>query len=129
MKTNVLSFIVDSSVLLAGHEALAHDGNACEAFNVPTREVSSESRYANTFASIQGSRMACINPGESDPILILHGQPTTSYLRRNAMPHLEGQGRLIEPDNIGHGLHYVQADQTFGIGRTIADFYRRLEQH
>ena len=35
--------------------------------------------------------------------VLLHGNPTSSYLWRNVIPHLEGTGRVIVPDLIGHG--------------------------
>ena len=41
--------------------------------------------------------------GEGDPIVFLHGNPTSSYLWRNVMPHLADQGRCIAPDLIGMG--------------------------
>lgn len=55
------------------------------------------------FKTINGKRMAYVEVGEGDPIVFLHGVPTSSYLWRNVMPHLEGQGRLIAPDLIGMG--------------------------
>ncbi len=39
--------------------------------------------------------------GEVEPIVFLHGNPTSSYLWRNVMPHLAEKGRLIAPDLIG----------------------------
>jgi haloalkane dehalogenase len=47
--------------------------------------------------------MAYVEHGSGDPIVFLHGNPTSSYLWRNVMPHLEGRGRLIAPDLIGMG--------------------------
>jgi len=47
--------------------------------------------------------MAYVDAGRGDPIVFLHGNPTSSYLWRNVMPHLEGRGRLIAPDLIGMG--------------------------
>ena len=41
--------------------------------------------------------------GSGDPIVFLHGNPTSSYLWRNIMPHVAGQGRCIAPDLIGMG--------------------------
>ena len=55
------------------------------------------------FKTIHGKRMAYIEEGSGDPIVFLHGNPTSSYLWRNVMPHLEGRGRLIAPDLIGMG--------------------------
>ena len=59
--------------------------------------------YTKKKAEILGSRMAYIDEGSGDPIVFLHGNPTSSYLWRNVMPHLEGQGRLVAPDLIGMG--------------------------
>lgn len=47
--------------------------------------------------------MAFVENGEGDPLVLLHGNPTSSYLWRNVLPHLEGLGRLIAPDLIGVG--------------------------
>lgn len=55
------------------------------------------------FKTIKGKKMAYVEVGDGDPIVFLHGVPTSSYLWRNVMPHLEGKGRLIAPDLIGMG--------------------------
>jgi haloalkane dehalogenase len=52
---------------------------------------------------VLGSRMAYHERGAGAPILLLHGNPTSSYLWRNVIPELEGLGRLIAPDLIGMG--------------------------
>jgi haloalkane dehalogenase len=52
---------------------------------------------------VLGSRMAYHARGEGAPVLLLHGNPTSSYLWRNVIPQLEGRGRLIAPDLIGMG--------------------------
>jgi haloalkane dehalogenase len=41
--------------------------------------------------------------GAGDPIVLLHGNPTSSYLWRDVMPALAPLGRVIAPDLIGHG--------------------------
>jgi haloalkane dehalogenase len=48
-------------------------------------------------------RMAYHERGEGRPVLLLHGNPTSSYLWRDVIPELEGCGRLIAPDLIGMG--------------------------
>ncbi|MBA4210569.1 MAG: haloalkane dehalogenase [Parvibaculum sp.] len=53
--------------------------------------------------TISGRHMAYAEMGEGDPIVFLHGNPTSSYLWRNVMPHLADQGRCIAPDLIGMG--------------------------
>jgi haloalkane dehalogenase len=52
---------------------------------------------------VLGSRMAYHERGEGAPVLLLHGNPTSSYLWRDVIPALEGRGRLIAPDLIGMG--------------------------
>ena len=52
---------------------------------------------------VLGSRMAYHERGTGAPVLLLHGNPTSSYLWRDVMPALEGHGRLIAPDLIGMG--------------------------
>ena len=53
--------------------------------------------------TINNKTMSYIDEGEGDAIIFQHGNPTSSYLWRNVMPHLEGQGRLIACDLIGMG--------------------------
>ncbi|MEM7126801.1 MAG: haloalkane dehalogenase [Chloroflexota bacterium] len=65
--------------------------------------ISAEMPYETQFVEVNGSQMAYVEAGEGDPILFLHGNPTSKYLWRNIMPHLEGQGRVIAPDLIGMG--------------------------
>ena len=48
-------------------------------------------------------KMSYYEAGEGDPIVFLHGNPTSSYLWRNIMPHLADQGRCIAVDLIGMG--------------------------
>lgn len=55
------------------------------------------------YLEIDGYRMAYIDEGTGDPIVFQHGNPTSSYLWRNIMPHVDGLGRLIAADLIGMG--------------------------
>ena len=55
------------------------------------------------FAEVNGKRLAYLEAGSGDPIVLLHGNPTSSYLWRNIIPELEGCGRVIAPDLIGQG--------------------------
>ena len=52
---------------------------------------------------INGKTMAYVEIGDGDPIVFQHGNPTSSYLWRNVMPHLADQGRCIAVDLIGMG--------------------------
>lgn len=65
--------------------------------------ISADERYTKKRATVLGRHMAYVDAGHGDPILFLHGNPTSSYLWRNIMPHLEGLGRCIAPDLIGMG--------------------------
>ena len=55
------------------------------------------------YLDVKDSRMAYVDEGEGDAIVFAHGNPTSSYLWRNVMPHLEGLGRLVAADMIGMG--------------------------
>ena len=55
------------------------------------------------FAKVNGRRIAYLEAGIGDPIVLLHGNPTSSYLWRHVIPELEGLGRVIAPDLIGQG--------------------------
>ncbi|GAA5186240.1 haloalkane dehalogenase [Rugosimonospora acidiphila] len=66
--------------------------------------MTSDRPYAEKkFAEINGVRMAYLDEGEGPAIVFQHGNPTSSYLWRNVMPHLEGLGRLIACDLVGMG--------------------------
>jgi len=55
------------------------------------------------YKTVRGRRMAYVEAGTGDPIVLLHGNPTSSYLWRSIIPHLVGTGRCIAPDLIGMG--------------------------
>ena len=65
--------------------------------------IPTEERYPKRRATVLGHQMAYVETGRGDPIVFLHGNPTSSYLWRNVIPHLEGLGRCIAPDLIGMG--------------------------
>lgn len=53
--------------------------------------------------TVKGRTMSYVELGSGDPIVFQHGNPTSSYLWRNVMPHLQEQGRCIALDLIGMG--------------------------
>ena len=65
--------------------------------------VSAAFPYQKQKRQVLGRQMAYIEVGEGDPIVLLHGNPTSSYLWRNVIPHLKSLGRCIAPDLIGMG--------------------------
>ena len=52
---------------------------------------------------VHGLNMAYVERGEGDPIVFVHGNPTSSYLWRNVLPHAESKGRCVALDLIGMG--------------------------
>jgi haloalkane dehalogenase len=66
-------------------------------------EISADFPFESKYIEIRGSRIHYIEEGSGDPILFLHGNPTSSYLWRNIIPHVVSQGRCIAPDLIGMG--------------------------
>ncbi len=69
------------------------------------------------------SQMAYIDVGEGDPIVFLHGNPTSSYLWRNVIPHVVGLGRCVAPDLIGMG----DSDKVPGLEYRFVDHRRYLD--
>ena len=59
--------------------------------------------YEKQFLKVFGYAMAYVDIGQGDPIVFLHGNPTSSYLWRNVLPHLQEKGRCLAPDLIGMG--------------------------
>ena len=53
--------------------------------------------------TVLGKQMSYVEMGSGEPIIFQHGNPTSSYLWRNIMPHLADQGRCIALDLIGMG--------------------------
>ena len=58
--------------------------------------------------------MAYVDVGTGDPIVFLHGNPTSSYLWRNVIPHVQHLGRCLAPDLIGMGESSKLADPAPG---------------
>jgi len=77
--------------------------------------------YPSNYLDINGVKMHYIKTGEGDPILFLHGVPTSAYLWRNVIPHLSSLGQCIAPDLIGFG----QSDKT-NIPYSITDHIQSI---
>ncbi|MBO68898.1 MAG: haloalkane dehalogenase [Acidiferrobacteraceae bacterium] len=59
--------------------------------------------FKKRFQEVGGRRLGYIEAGQGSPIILLHGNPTSSYLWRNIVPALADCGRVIAPDLIGQG--------------------------
>ena len=71
----------------------------------------SEKELEKKFVEVLGKKMAYHERGQGNPIVFQHGNPTSSYLWRNIIPHLENQGRCIAIDLIGMGDSEKLEDQ------------------
>src|SRR5213593_631066 len=69
------------------------------------------------------TEMSYVEVGEGDPIVFLHGNPTSSYLWRNIIPFVAGLGRCLAPDLVGMG----QSGQSPGNAYRFADHARYLD--
>ena len=94
-------FISACTVNFIDPNAVANDG--ADSSEAAVSEISAEMPYETQFVEVNGSQMAYVEAGEGDPILFLHGNPTSKYLWRNIMPHLEELGHVIALDLIGMG--------------------------
>ncbi len=65
--------------------------------------ISAEFPFTSKFIDVKGSKMHYIDEGKGNPVLFLHGNPTSSYLWRNIIPYLSKNARCIAPDLIGMG--------------------------
>lgn len=65
--------------------------------------ISADFNFESKYIDIDGSKIHYIDIGSGDPILFLHGNPTSSYLWRNIIPYLTSSGRCLAMDLIGMG--------------------------
>jgi haloalkane dehalogenase len=68
-----------------------------------TQPISPHDPYTRQRVKVLDSEMAYVDGGVGDPVVFLHGNPTSSYLWRNVIPHVERSGRCLAPDLIGMG--------------------------
>jgi haloalkane dehalogenase len=66
-------------------------------------EISAAFPFASNYLEVNNAKMHYVDVGKGDVILFLHGQPTSSYLWRNIIPHLQDEYRCVAPDLIGMG--------------------------
>jgi len=71
--------------------------------DVAVEEISPEDPFPRQRVQVLGTEMAYVDVGEGDPVVFLHGNPTSSYLWRNVVPHVQHLGRCIAPDLVGMG--------------------------
>jgi haloalkane dehalogenase len=69
----------------------------------PTAAPPSAFPFESRYVDVLGAKMHYVDEGEGQPILFIHGNPTSSYLWRNIIPHVSGQARCIAVDLVGMG--------------------------
>ena len=67
------------------------------------QNISADFPYKSNYIEVHGSKIHYVDEGSGDPILFLHGNPTSSYLWRNVIPYVTSLARCIAPDLIGMG--------------------------
>lgn len=67
------------------------------------KRISEKITFPPKYIEVLGSKIHYIDVGHGDPILFLHGIPTSSYIWRNIIPYTASLGRSIAPDLIGFG--------------------------
>ncbi|KAJ1636146.1 haloalkane dehalogenase [Pavlovales sp. CCMP2436] len=82
--------------------------------------ISSAFPFESKFVYVHGFKMHYVEQGQGDPILFLHGNPTSCYLWRNVIPHVSKGGRAIAVDLIGMG----KSDKPDDLGYTYDDHTR-----
>ncbi len=85
-------------------------------------EISAAFPFESKCAEVHGSKMHYIDVGKGRDVLFLHGNPTSSYLWRNVIPHVQPLGRCVAPDLIGMG----KSDKP-DIEYSYFDHYKYLE--
>jgi len=96
----IISGALLASTLLLAPPAGAQETEAPKAVGPA---ISAEFPFESHYIQVKGSKMHYIDEGEGDPILFLHGNPTSSYLWRNIIPYTTSQGRAVAVDLIGMG--------------------------
>ena len=75
--------------------------------------ISTQDNYTRKRIPVLDTKMAYVDVGQGYPIVFLHGNPTSSYLWRNLIPHLEKSARCLAPDLIGMGSSGKSADGSY----------------
>lgn len=68
-----------------------------------SKPISAADAYERHRIALLETEISYLDTGAGEPVVFLHGNPTSSYLWRNVIPHLEGLGRCLAPDLVGMG--------------------------
>jgi haloalkane dehalogenase len=68
-----------------------------------SKPISAADAYERHRIAFLETEISYVDTGAGEPVVFLHGNPTSSYLWRNVIPHVEGVGRCLAPDLVGMG--------------------------
>lgn len=86
-------------------------------------KISPDDPYPRQRAAVLDTEIAYVDTGKGRPVVFLHGNPTSSYLWRNVLPHAETMGRCLAPDLVGMGQSGPAPDG----GYRFADHVRYMD--
>lgn len=75
--------------------------------------ISPADPYERKYVSVLDTEIAYVDAGAGDPVVFLHGNPTSSYLWRNVIPHVEPRARCLSPDLVGMGESGAAPDGSY----------------
>jgi len=131
MKQSCLVVALTAMVLLPGPNTFGNTNDSIKSTFKQKKEMLTENYLLEKkHINVLGKSIAYIETGTGDPIIFLHGNPTSSYLWRNIIPYVSGLGRCIAPDLIGMGDSEKLSDSssyTFQENSRYLDaFYEKL---
>jgi len=91
-------------------------------YKLPPVKISAAFPFQSKYITVNGSRMHYVDEGKGDPVIFIHGNPTSSYLWRNIIPYVTDQHRVIAIDLIGMGQS-AKPD----INYTFSEHYQYVE--
>jgi len=84
--------------------------------------------FAPHYSTAPGFEMHYVDEGSGEPVILIHGEPTWSYLYRSFIPRLARHFRVIAPDNMGFGKSHTPADGDFTLQRHAANLASLIEE-
>jgi cis-3-alkyl-4-acyloxetan-2-one decarboxylase len=84
--------------------------------------------FAPHYSRAPGFEMHYVDEGSGEPVILIHGEPTWSYLYRNFIPRLSRHFRVIAPDNMGFGKSQTPSDGDFTLLRHATNLGSLIEE-
>lgn len=84
--------------------------------------------FSAHFSTAPGFKMHYVDEGEGEPLILIHGEPTWSYLYRNIIPPLSKRFRVIAPDHMGFGKSETPPDTPYTLARHASNLGALIEE-